>query len=96
VIDEFQAQSLHRRKMERLVVWSDVGRSYLGLLIGGALAAYMVYTGGVLLLAGQSVIGFGTIGVAIALGVGPFIIRSRLQSQERQAQKAALPGNRGR
>lgn len=95
IFSEFQAQGKHRRKMERIVVWSDAIRSFCGLVAGLALAGYIVYTGTQLLREGHSLVGSGTIGTAVAVAVGPFLVRSVLQSKERREQIDALGrGNR--
>jgi uncharacterized membrane protein len=90
LLTEFQLQSAHRRKMERIVVWSDAIRSFLGLGVGVLLGGYIVWTGGQLLREGHSIAGFSAIGTAVAIAVGPFLIRSYLQSKERQNQQQAL------
>jgi uncharacterized membrane protein len=90
IFDEFQKQSEHRRAMERIVVRSDSIRSFSGLFAGLLLGGYIVYVGAGLLRDGHSVTGFSAIGVAVAIAVGPFLVRNYLQSQERRAQQEAL------
>jgi len=87
---EFQAQSKHRRAMERIIIISDAARANLGLLIGGGIGVYLVWAGADLLRHGHSLQGFSEIGVAIATAAGPFVFRSYLQSQERRRQQEAL------
>jgi uncharacterized membrane protein len=98
ILGEFQAQGAHRRRMEQFVVISDAVRAFLGLLIGGGLAVYMIYNGSQLLEAGKSIDGFGQIGTAIAVGGGAFIVRSVQQHRQRVAQNEAatqaLAGNK--
>ena len=90
----FQSQTEHRQHMERIVVWSDVVRAQIGQLSGLGIAAYVIWTGGHLLEAGQSIAGFSAIGTAVAIAVGPFLVRGYLQSRERQLQQQALPPKR--
>lgn len=90
IFDAFPAQSQHRRRMERILVVSDAVRSLLGVLVGGGLSVYIIYTGAQLLLAGHDVSGFGAIGTAIAMAGGTFLVRTRIQSTERMAHQARL------
>jgi uncharacterized membrane protein len=90
LFEEFRAQSRHRRSMEKIIVVSDAARSFVGMFIGGGLAVYMTWLGAQLIREGHATTGFSSIGIAIATAVGPFLIRSYLQSKERQAQQLAL------
>jgi uncharacterized membrane protein len=91
IFDEFQAQGPHRRRIERWVVISDIVRAQLGQFCGVGIAGYIVWTGGEILKAGNSLVGFGAIGSAVAIAAGPFLVRNYLQSQERRRQQDALP-----
>jgi hypothetical protein len=64
--------------------------NFCGLVIAG----YIIWTGGHLLAAGQSVVGFTAIGSAVAIAAGPFLARGYLQSQERRLQQQALQAKR--
>lgn len=96
LFDEFQAQGVHRRKMETILVVSDAVRSFFGVVAGLALAGYIVYTGTELLRQGHSIDGFAAIGTAVAIAVGPFLIRNYLQSKERRQQIDALAATKRR
>ncbi len=90
IFDEFQAQSKHRRSMERLVVTGDLIRSLLGLFCGAGIGVYMIWAGTRLLQQGHSVVGFSTIAAAVVIAAGPFLARQRIMAVERERQEAAL------
>lgn len=89
-------QASHRRKMEKIAVWSDAIRSFCGMAAGLVLGGYIVYTGAQLLREGHSTDGFAAIGTAVAVAVGPFLVRSYLQSKERRQQFEALSATKRR
>ncbi len=76
--------------MERLVVTGDVIRSFLGLFCGAGIGLFMIWTGAQLLQQGHSLVGFATIGVAVAIAAGPFIARQRIMTMERERQEASI------
>jgi hypothetical protein len=82
--------------MERVIVWSDNIRAHVGQLAGAGLAVYMIYTGTQLLREGHSLVGFQTIGIAIATGAVPFAARAYVQYRERVAQTNAIAKPPGR
>lgn len=96
IIGEFQSQAEHRKTQESRIVMSDIIRAYIGQLTGGGLAAYLIWTGGDLLRHGQSLVGFQSIGVAIAVGAVPFTVRAIAQHRERMNQTNAIAQQQGR
>lgn len=90
IIGEFQGQAQHRKRMEAKIVQADIVRAYVGQFMGGAIALYMIWTGGDLLRHGQSIAGFQSIGIAIATGAVPFAVRAYGQYRERRAQTDAI------
>ena len=92
IVEEFQENAKHRRRVEWFVAVSDTIRSYLGMAIGGGIAVFIVYTGAQLLREGHTIQGFGAIGSAVAIAAGPFLARTYVRSQERKAQVEAMTG----
>lgn len=83
LVDEFQAQSAHRRELEKAVIKADISSAKMGRIFSFVLALLSIIGGFLLIFFGKEPLGFGTIFLAIAALIGTSIYGQRARKEER-------------
>lgn len=87
IVDQFVKQGNHRMSLEKMVITSDVRRSWAGLILGAVIALVVLVGSFILVYTGKEVIGI--VGIVTALGslVTTFVVGSRNQRREREEKE---------
>ncbi len=91
MIEQFVAQSNHRRELEKLVIRSDVKRANWGLVAGFILA--LVGLGGsfYVISLGYGFGGIGTLLLSLGTIVSSFLYAERRRRKEREEKEGLVP-----
>jgi uncharacterized membrane protein len=80
---QFEAQSEHRRSLEKLVITSDQTRAYLGLACGTVVSLGGFTVAGICIAYGQTLPGLATVLSIVATLAGVFVSGTNSRKKER-------------
>jgi uncharacterized membrane protein len=85
IIGTYQAQSEHRRHLERKVVEGSERRANLGQVLGFIVLLLTILVGGVVALRGEAAAGATIVGVAVGSGALVYVVGGRPSRSEHPA-----------